>query len=361
VAEHGLSTAEREALRGASQPELSEYLDALERAADEAAACVGAYEDAYFTVAGYAVRLRFAGTALMPLLLPALAHLRCDPVDVPALTVRLFDSESTGVEPPAAPWPDEAYARAGKVRAVLGGQLNGVFDNGRCSVYRPQRDQGLYWIRDARDIHYSETGSPLQPILHLWLATRGLQFAHASAVGDADGSVMIVGSGGVGKSTTALSCLPYERLRLIGDDYCLLAGGASPLLHTVYSSAKADAASLERLPFLRPMVTNPDRPTGDKALCMLNDHVPKRLLDSAPLKAVVVPRITARPCTTATPASAAAALTALAPSTLMQLPGAAREGLARLAAAVRSVPCYQLEVGSDPHGVPPVIERVLRA
>lgn len=359
MAEQGLTSAPL-AQPATSPPELSAYLARLEQTADSAAAAAGGFHDAFFSLAGYVVKLRFAGTALVPRLLPALAHVRTDPVDVPALTVRLFDSASTGTELPPAPWPPQAFAGFGKVRASIDGQLNGVFDTVTFSVYRPRHDRGLYWLRDPRAMHPADSGSPLQTILQLWLATRGIQMTHASAVGDDDGCVLIVGNGGVGKSSTALACLPSD-LGLLGEDYCLLGPEDPPLVHTIYSSAKANEDTLERLPFLRPMVTNPERSPSEKAICMLADHVPDKLLARAPLKAVVIPRITGLRGTTSTPASASAALGALAPSTLLQLHGAAAAALARLARAVRSVPCHYLDVGTDPAGVPPAIHSLLRA
>jgi hypothetical protein len=360
VAEPGLTT-EPPAGPATTPRELAAYLARLEQTADGAAARVGGFRDAFCRLAGHVVRLRFAGPALVPRLLPALAHVRTEPVDVPALTVRLFDSTTTDAHLPAPPWPPAAFDGFGKVRASIAGELNGVFDSGTFSVYRPHHDQALYWIRDPRDIHPSETGSPLQTILQLWLATRGLQVAHAGAVGDQSGCVLLVGNGGAGKSSTALACLPSDDLGILGEDYCLLGPEPTPQVHTIYSSAKATDDTLDRLPFLRPMVTNRRRPASDKALCLLADHVPGKLLASAPLRAVAIPRITGRRRTTTSEATAAAALAALAPSTLLQLHGAGETTLARLAQAVRAVPCHYLDVGTDPAGVPRAIHSLLNA
>jgi hypothetical protein len=306
------------------------------------------------------VRLRFAGPALVPRLAPSLAHLRTAPVDVPALTVRLFDGASTGAALPPLPWGDDAYRDDGRVHARVDGDLAGVFEPHTFSVFRPEANSALYWIGSASDVHYSETGSPLLRILNLWLSSRGFQLAHGGAVGDADGCVLVVGTGGVGKSSTTLACIPSD-LRLLGDDYCLIGPEAPPLVHSLYSVAKTHADTLARLPFLAPMVANPDRPAGDKALCHLNEHVPEKLLRSAPLRAVAVPRITGRRDTTWAPAPARAALAALAPSTLFQLAGADGATLARLGRAVREVPCHFLDVGTDPAQIPIAIRSLMHS
>jgi hypothetical protein len=351
VAEQGLTPA---------PAGLSDYIDLAGAAADRAAAAVGGYEDRFYELAGLTLRLRFAGPALIPRLAPALAHLSSAPVELAALTVRLFDTASAGVAPPPAPWGAEVFDDFVRVEASIDGAFAGAFHPGTFVVYRPRHDQALYWVEAPEDVLVAETGSPFQGILHLWLATRGVQVAHGAAVGGPDGCVMIVGHGGAGKSSTALACLDAG-LGLIGEDYCLLTGGEPPTVHSLYSSAKANAATLERLPFLAPMVSNPDRTAGEKALCLLAEHVPDRLVRAAPLRAIAIPRITPGSETTVEPASPAAALAALAPSTLLQLRGTDGAALTRLARAVRSVPCHHLNLGSDPAGVAMACRSLLTA
>ena len=350
---HGTSPA-------ASPHDLSGYLARLGETADLAAESAGGYEDVFCRLAGFAIRLRFAGPALVDRLMPALAHVRTGPIDLPALTIRLFDSASTGTEPPSAPWGDGVFHDFGKVQASVDGRVNGVFDEGTFSVYRPRSGQGLYWVRAATDILPAETGAPLVTILHLWLATRDVQVAHAGAVGRPDGCVLVVGHSGAGKSSTVLSCLPSE-LGLLGEDHCLVDVREHPVAHTLFSSAKANADTIARLPFLEPMVSNPDRPRGEKALCLLADHLPEKFIARAPVRAVAIPRVTGRTDTSVAPATGAAALAAVAPSTLAQLRGANGDAFTRMARLVRAVPCHYLDVGTDSDGVAAAIRSLVDA
>jgi hypothetical protein len=251
------------------------------------------------------------------------------------------------------------FRDSGRVQASVGGRLCGVFESDRFSLYQPWREEGLYFVR-AADHMQEVIGSPLLTLLHLWLTTRDIQVVHGGAVGDSAGCVLIVGRGGVGKSSTALACLTSD-LGLLGDDYCLLGPEEVPTVHTLYSSAKVSADSLARLPFLQPMVSNVDRPATEKALCLLADHVPGRLIGRSPLRAVVIPRVTGRRETHISKTTAAAALAALAPSTLWQLLGADRTTLARLARTVQAVPCHHLDVGTDPAGIPAALRPLLGA
>jgi hypothetical protein len=341
-------------------PGLLRYLTELRDACDRAAAGAGGYEDFYCQVAGLDVRLRFAGPALGPRLAPAFGHVRSEPVSSPALTIRIFDSDTTGAELPAAPWDASVFRNWGKVHVSIGGRPSGVFDAERFGIYDARLGEGLYWVRAAGEIHTAETGSPLVGILHLWLETHGVQIAHAGAVGSDEGCVLVIGHGGAGKSSTVLACLP-SGLGLLGDDYCLIGPEDPPFAYTLFSSAKANADTIARLPFLAPMVSNPDRPPEDKALCLLAEHVPEKFVARAPIKAVAIPRVTARRETTVAPARAGAALAVLGPSTLSQLRGAGDGALARLARLVRAVPSHYIEVGTDPDGVAAAVRSLLDA
>ena len=66
-----------------------------------------------------------------------------------------------------------------------------------------------------------------------------------------------------------------------------------------------------------------------------------------PLRAILVPRRTGRQETTVSEASSAAALQALAPSTIFQLPGAGDEAFRLLSEVCRQLPCYFLNLGTD--------------
>src|SRR5436853_7099692 len=90
-----------------------EFFDRMHEAVGRAALTSGVVERCY-QLAGYTVKLRFAGAGLIPLLTPALSHTIPSPACVD-LTICLWDTHSTGTNPPAAPWR-EHYARRGEIR-----------------------------------------------------------------------------------------------------------------------------------------------------------------------------------------------------------------------------------------------------
>jgi hypothetical protein len=337
----------------------SAFFEAATSAWNEAAARAGAIEKVRIALGERTLELRFAGGALVPALSRAFGHL--DEGSGATLVVRVFESETTGVPIPRPPWRIDDYREHGRIRGFCDDRFQTVFHwgSGSLQMLDRERDEALYWVSDAGQVP-SEAAAPFRSLIHGWLAPQGIELVHAAAVGDPsqDACVLLVGKSGVGKSTTALAATGAG-LAMLADDYCLLGRGVPPRVASVYGSAKADAATLERLPFLAESVADPQRLPGEKALCFPGEGAPARLLAEAELRAVLVPRIARTERTSLRPASSAAALAALAPSTLLQLAAADGATLARLAEVVASVPSYSLELGGDPADIGPAIAPLL--
>lgn len=312
------------------------------------------------------VRLRFAGPALVPLLTPALAHLEVPPgaVVVPALTVLLWDSASVGVPMPPPAWGADGYRPRGEIRG-FDGPVRAAYqeDLGALSLFDVAAGEAIFWTRDARLLRPYETAAPLRAILHWAMGGRGRRFVHGAAVGTATGGVLIVGRGGVGKSTTSLACLaaPESGLRFAGDDYVLLEEGEAPRVHSLYASAKLRADHLWRLPRLAPLAAAADGVDEGKLVLLLHRRCPERLGGPFPIRAILLPRVVGGPATRLRPVGGGAALAALAPSTIFQLAGAGADTLRALSRLAAQVPCYVLELGDDTGQIPGVVASLLAA
>lgn len=221
-----------------------------------------------------------------------------------------------------------------------------------------EQNVGIYWIQDASKLPYWESSAPLRVIFHRWFSQQNIQLTHAAAVGTTQGGILLVGKGGSGKSTTALTCLD-SALFYAGDDYCLLANSDAATVHSIYSTGKKRANDIERLPSLMPKISNRDRLEHEKALYFVHQHFPEKVIKQFPLRAIVIPRVTGALHTTVQPASAAAALGALAPSTIFQLPHAGKLAFERMSEIVRQIPAYYLNLGTDTAQIPAQIMLLL--
>jgi hypothetical protein len=222
-------------------------------------------------------------------------------------------------------------------------------------------DRAFYWKSDTAPMPYYETCSPFRSLLHGWMSRNGRYFVHGAAVGYADGGVMLVGKGGSGKSTSALSCLASS-LSYAGDDYCIVSGSPSEgfEVHSLYCTAKlVEEKNLEAFPSLAGKITNPERVADEKVALSLNEYKSSKLMRKFPLRALLVPLITGRPTTSIVPCSPQDAMMAIAPTTVGQMSFSGAGDLRFMADIARSVPTYRLLLGTQFDVVPGVIEELL--
>ena len=333
----------------------------MDQAFDRAAREVGGVVERDYVIGGHPVRLRFAGPALLPRLAPALAHLTARGAAEPRLAISVWDGGSTGTGVPPGPW-NEPGADPDQTHLCAGERIRAVFypEPPLMSFLDEAVGRAFFWTREAASVPFYESGSPFRPIFNWWMSSHGRQFAHAAAVGTPAGGALLVGRGGSGKSTTALACLAAGLL-YAGDDHCLVSIDPIPYAHSLYSSGKLNPDSLERLPGLRAAVANGDRLDSEKALLFLAPIAGDRVVTGFPIRAIVLPQIHGGPETELMPASPAAALLALAPSTMLPLPKSHAAGLNALATLTRQLPCYRLRLGTCLEAAPRVIARLLSA
>ena len=338
------------ARRGAGSGAVAD-LPAIRTAFDAAVEKTGGLSERRVLIGGAAVRLRFASESLATLLTSSFAHLpAAAAAEGSALTVSIWDEAATGVALPGA----EGFATHARPPAEAAPQARWFPHSGVASVFDPAGAQAFYWLRDPAALPAYEVSSPLLLILHWWLAARGWQLAHAGAVGLPDGGVLLAGAGGAGKSTSVLACLP-SALRVAAEDYCALSDEAPPRIHSLYCAAKVNAGSLARLPHLAALARGGRAAEEGKTLMFLHPRFAENIALDFPLRAILLPRLGGGAETRLRPASAAAALLALAPSTIFQLNAAAGPALARLGRMVRAVPAYFLDLGPGVTQIPRVL------
>jgi hypothetical protein len=311
-------------------------------------------------VAGHPIRLEFGGRGLLDRVMPALAHLAVELPEPPKLKVFLWDTETTGLFLPPPPWKELRVFERGNLRIYRDERFTLVFDRRTyvfCVVDK-QRHVALYWTPDATLLPYYELGAPLRHLLQAWLHSQGLFIAHAAAVGQPHGGVLLAGKTGSGKSTTSLLCLNSD-LRYAGDDYALLSANESPWVYSLYNSAKINAGTLPWLPELHSQVTNANALQHEKALVFLEPDYASKLISGFPLRAILLPRVTERTETRVQPVAAEVAFRSLAPDSIFTLLGDAQLTMRGLAELTHQIPCYSLELGSDLEQIPQVISQVL--
>jgi hypothetical protein len=304
--------------------------------------------------------LHFGDGVLENLLFPALAHQELPVEGVePDFKILAWDSLHSGVPMWSPPWTTGDYLPRGEIAGYNDERFRAVFrfDSGILSLYDADRQIGLWWTQDYAQIASYEHAAPFLLLFHWWhaLNRHNSILLHAAAVGTEDrGGLLLAGRGGSGKSTTALASLLDGRWLYVADDYCVVRAGAEgATVHSLYCSAKLDAKTLASFPGLRCNASSPDgwRDPQEKVILNLHGSFSKRLRKELPLRAILLPHVPKesngkRP-SRFTPVGSGAAVRALAPSTLFQLPGAGANNFRMIAALTNGLPCFQVELGSD--------------
>jgi hypothetical protein len=303
------------------------------------------------TIANVSIQFSFAGDPLRERLLPALIDIAAQ--RAPEFTLRIWECAS-----PEFPWQPEDLGPRGAIDVATDDSVRAAFTVGSSALSMLDLDRGVgfFRVRDARELPWYERAAPFRTLLHWILESRGCRFVHAGAVATKDGGALLAGRGGSGKSTTAMLCVK-NGFQYAGDDYVGITIDDVPHAHAIFTSAKLSASSLDWLPFLRPAVRV--APAGDeKGVAMIGDVLPQQIAASFPLRAVIVPRV-AGGKSALRRISGGAALRALAPTTLLQLPGNGAAAFAHLAELVRKLPAWSLDLGDDRSEIPSLVARAI--
>lgn len=308
----------------------------------------------YYSIAGYTVELRFAGSRLADLMSPALSHLETAPVLNPGLSIGVCDFSRGDVRMPPIPWTERdlnermevpGYDSDEHIRASYYKKLEML------SLFHAGRNFAYFLVNDAAAVSQPDRGAPLVKIFRWWLRRQKLQLVHGGAVGVKGFGVLLAGQGGAGKSTTALACAAAG-FSYVSDDYCLLSTEAPYQAHSLYCTGKLHTAALDRIPRLKALASSDEAdPVSGKTLFYLNRLLPNTIAKELQLRAVFVPVISSQTESTLVKASPIVALKALAPSTLFQLPGSQNYDFYDLAKLTEQLPCYVLRLGTSTEGV----------
>jgi hypothetical protein len=348
---------------------LASYFNELYQAFQKAESTANA-QDRYYKLADRVMRLRFAGPALMPYITPALEHLASKPVRLPSPTVCIWDSASTSIEFEPHSWEDfgdtaliENQDAAGEkhIRVYFKDKYTkGIYqlDTQMLSMFSMENNLGILWIPDAQKIPYYYRGSPMRSIIHWWAIEQGMLLAHAGAVGKKNGGVLLAGKSLSGKSCTAMFCLNSE-LDYAGDDHVLISTQKDFYLYSLYNSCKLSDADKPRFPGLFPKTSDHDNSNKEKNLLFINEIAPEKVTKGFQIRAIILPKVTNHGNTRLRQVSAPECLKSLAPSTILQLPGAGQTDLKWMAELVKRLPSFVLELGEDTQNIPKVILNLL--
>ncbi len=319
--------------------------------------------ESVYVLAGRLMRMRIVGRRLAESMNLAFAHLHLDGDCCSlsqGLTVELWDETETNV-----------FCRIGSVRQDL--DLQPILNRspeGRYASYQLQHsligldrqsDSIIGYVSNAEDLSLYERGRPLHVPLSLWHKSHEMPLIHAGFVAKNNCGVLFAGSGGSGKSTSAITCA-FSGFSYLSDDLIGLEMSSSHSFfgHSLYNSTFMEPEHLLRFPQLRPHAVRGKYLFEKKHLVLLWQIASLRFEHSCRIHAIVLPRVRHSLTTCCRLATKAEALFALAPSSLlMGERSSGVDGFKKLTSLVERVPCFWLELGSVLDEIPCVVEDLL--
>jgi hypothetical protein len=192
-----------------------------------------------------------------------------------------------------------------------------------------------------------EISAPFRPVFCAVLNQCGMQMVHASAVGNSRGSLLFAGAPGSGKSTLAILCL-QNGLHYQADDLCILTSEKQPRSLSLYNIAKLRDDALPRFESLHPILSHfQEEHDEKKSFFYAHRHFPERVLKEAPVRAVLLPRVTGEPCSRLERAGPLDAVRGLIGWTVREIPMSDNLGERIMLQALSRLPAYRLSLGSD--------------
>jgi hypothetical protein len=320
-----------------------------------------AFLESTYLLAGQPARMRIVGLKLAEFMHLAFAHLRAeDAHPVQGLSIELWDEAETTV-----------FCRVGLTRDDLDLHPNLKRSaDGRYASYQLQHSlvcldlvsgSMVGYVSNAEELSLYERGRPLHVPLSLWHKNQDMPLVHAGLISRNGRGVLLGGSGGSGKSTSAVVCacagFAYLSDDLVGLE---ITSDGDFVGHSLYNSTFMEPDHLKRFTQLEPYAISGRYWFEKKHLILLSRISSLRFARSCRIQSIVLPRVLHRPSSVLRGASKVETLMALAPSSLLVGERSyAMEGFNKLARLVQQVPCYWLELGDALDEIPGVLEGLL--
>jgi hypothetical protein len=322
--------------------------------------CPDRAHEMWYSFGGCAVRVRIVGNRLAERVALPFAHLRCEKSDSaePRLTIDLWDELETNVPAcidlqPVAGSSSFSVSRDGRFATSVLQHSITDFDR------REEHILGVALGADRLSLY--ECGRPLHVPLSLWYSDHDILLVHAGLVSHNGNGILLTGSSGAGKTTSALSCLAAG-FRYLADDLAgleLLGDGAA-WGHSIYGSALVDQEILRRLPGLSQHAIPGTHGFEEKRLVLISRVNPSRLMGKTIVRAIGLVRVADSDQTRVRAATKGESLLSMVRSALQSgvlTPG--KRGFELLGYLSDNVPSFWLELGRDVEDIASCIRELL--
>lgn len=314
-------------------------------------------------LAGTPALISVAGAGLGRMLLRGWSHLIDRSGGSPELSICGWDEGETGVHLP------ESLVGIRNAAGVTYGEMPLRFTSDRrfavedspglFAMLDRERSRLTFWCKDYRNLPAAFAHRPLQRLLRLWFADRGVLIVHGGLVSMDGKGVLIAGPSGAGKSTVSLACL-LAGWSYLGDDFAAveLLSNSNVAGYSTYGSFHVFPDHQQLFESVANAVEEILTDYGKRAM-FLAELFPDRLSALTNVHSIVLPRISAVREPVLSPASATATISRVMPSTLLPETEGYANAFNRLTDIVSRLPRYWLDLGGDLGSIAKVVSESL--
>jgi len=244
------------------------------RSGVERAGCRHSNQKAWLRLGGKYLELRFETAFLKEKLLLSVARLVCGQPEKSDAVINVWQERLDGNYPEfCRPFLGKMLWRGGSLFFKEEVSLPFLYDgtNRYFTAFDVEEKRGYYCLNSGGELPFLHICHPFRQIFHWWsLLTTDYLLVHAAAVGMGGKGVGLVGAGGQGKSTTAISAMA-RGLEFAGDDYVLFSQ-TEKKASLVYSTGYLNPDMIARMPEFAERILGRDPARKDKTLLDLSDY-----------------------------------------------------------------------------------------
>lgn len=302
----------------------------------------------YFKIANKIICLSFIGTRFIPTLTSSLSHNEIEEGNDHDLEICIWDGQLIDSGSPLPRLDLESFSSRGLVSALSSSKFFTHYQAGSeaVSFLDLKKNKAYFCFSGKKDLPIFEHAAPFRAIFDAWLKENGSHLVHAACLSFEGKAAMIVGRGGMGKSTTATTSAFYG-LDYLGDDYIALSKNETPRAFSLYNSSKILIHELVNLNIDSSKIESTPTISDNKKLIFLKNISSVKITSEAQLVSTIIPKVTDNKESKIYKIKAQSALFALAPSTIFQSATGSQVDLEFMTRILKRTRNYCLELSRD--------------
>ena len=302
----------------------------------------------FILINGFLIRFQFANETLVSTIMKPFQHVEVTAASFHDFTVKIWDQASTGTAIDYSLIANESYNGEEDYTLFFNDHNLHMQYHLLTSILTLvdfNKKQAFYCIDSPEKMPDYIKACPLRMFFHWFCIENDMTLVHSSAVAISDNGYLLVGRGGMGKSTLSFLAF-HSHCQLLGDDYVIVDRSQPPKAFSLYNSVKLNYDIISKYPFLNNYFYR-EHSSNEKITIFADDVAGRKMNLSFPLTGIVVLNDKNDHLFGFYRADKISALSILGASTTYQLPGADKRLIKNIAELVSKLDVFAYQLSSS--------------